>query len=254
MIAVRALPGAPYYTGNNDEIVNAAKRDLDIYKSAGVDAIVLENDWDLPYIKPPLPDEALLLMERIAHIVRQRFDGPIGIQLLEAANEDALTIAANANLDFVRVEAYIFAHVGSAGIIEGCAGKLHRLRSQRGVEHIRLFADLKKKHCSHALTADLSIVDELHQAEFFAASGTIITGKATGIEPDLLELKQVKAEAKKPVLIGSGMTSENIGKFYPHADGFIVGSDFRTDGRFLANTESDRVQRFVQSFRRAKMA
>jgi len=36
-----------------------------------------------------------------------------------------------------------------------------------------VFGDVKKKHCSHALTGDLDIVDELKQAEFFLVDGSL---------------------------------------------------------------------------------
>ena len=130
MIAVRPLPGSPGYRGDDDTIVTAALSDLQQYAEAGVDAIVLENSHDLPYIKPPLPEAAVELMKRLAREVRQRFAGPVGIQMLEAANETALEIAHEADLDFLRVEGYVFAHVGGAGIIEGCAGKLLRKRQE----------------------------------------------------------------------------------------------------------------------------
>jgi len=39
MIAVRALPGAPLYDGDDDRIVSQAISDLEIYKSAGVDSV-----------------------------------------------------------------------------------------------------------------------------------------------------------------------------------------------------------------------
>src|SRR5207253_7779084 len=193
------------------------------YVDAGVDAIVLENSHDVPYIRPPLPAGAIKVMREIALEARSRFSGPIGIQMLEAANVTALEIAAAARLGFVRVEGFVFAHVGGAGIIEGCAGKLLRRRQQLGGEGIRIFADVKKKHCSHALTGDLDIVDELKQAEFFLADGVIITGARTTEPPDTVELRRVKRAAQVPVVIGSGMTAQNIGRHYPLADGFIVG-------------------------------
>src|SRR5437879_10935224 len=154
MIAVLPLPGSPRYGGNDKRITAQALSDLRHYMDAGADAVVLENSHDLPYIKPPLPEPAVSLMTEIANEVRSRFPGPIGIQLLEAANETALEIAHAADLDFVRVEGYVFAHVGGAGLIEGCAGKLLRHRKQLACEHIRIFADVKKKHCTHALTVD----------------------------------------------------------------------------------------------------
>src|SRR5207245_6156939 len=151
------------------------------------------------------------------------------IQMLEAANETALEVAHPAGLDFLRVEGYVSAHVGGAGLIEGCAGQLLRRRKELGCEHIKVFADVKKKHCSHALTGDLDILDEVKQAEFFLVDGVIVTGARTAEPPDLAELRRVKKAAQVPVVIGSGMTPGNIKTYYPLAEGFIVGSAFRKD-------------------------
>jgi len=131
MIAVLPLPGAPRYGGDDEQIVAQAISDLEHYVEAGADAIVLENSHDLPYVKPPLPARAVKVMKRVAAEVRRRFAGPVGIQMLEAANETALEIAHEADLDFLRVEGYVFAHVGGAGLIEGCAGRLLRQRRER---------------------------------------------------------------------------------------------------------------------------
>ena len=214
-----------------------------------MDAILLENSHDLPYIKPPLPEAAVEVMEKLARAVRPRFDGPIGIQMLEAANETALQIAHQADLDFLRVEGYVFAHVGGAGIIEGCAGQLVRRRKELECEHIRIFGDVKKKHCSHALTGDLDILDEIRQAEFFLVDGVIVTGPRTTEPPDVAELQRVMETAHVPVIIGSGMTPENIERYYPYADGFIVGSTFRNEGRFLGELDTNRLGTFMEIFR-----
>jgi uncharacterized protein len=50
------------------------------------------------------------------------------------------------------------------------------------------------------------------------------------------------------VIIGSGMTAENITEYLPLADGFIVGSYFRKDGRFLETLEPERLGRFMELF------
>jgi len=250
MIAVRALPGAPLYRGDDEWVVKKALEDLDVYKRFDVDSIILENDFDVPYIRPPLPQKAIDLMLKIAKKVRKEFNKPVGIQMLKAANETSLAIAAKANLDYIRVEGYIFAHVGSTGIVEGCAGELLRLRKKLGVEHIKVFGDIKKKHSSHSLTIDLDIVDELKQAEFDQIDGVIVTGSMTGVEPDIKELARVKKAASVPVLIGSGMTKENIKNYLPYADGFIVGSTFRKDGKFLEETAPKRVNGFMKEFKK----
>jgi predicted TIM-barrel enzyme len=111
-----------------------------------------------------------------------------------------------------------------------------------------VFADVKKKHGSHSLTIDLDIKDEIRQAEFFLVDGVIVTSQFTGIHPDKNDLIKAKSATKLPVLIGSGMTAENIQDYLPIADGFIVGSYFRKDGKFLEKLEPKRLDQFMQVF------
>jgi len=252
MVAVLPLPGSPLYDGDDQRVLDQALADLQVYKNAGVDSILFENDHDLPYIQPPLDDKGVALMTRIVREARRRFEKPIGIQMLEAANITSLEIAAAADLDYIRVEAFVFAHVGGSGVINGSAGKILRRRKELGAEDIKVFADVKKKHGSHSLTIDLDIRDEIMQAEFFLADGVIVTSQFTGINPDKDDLVKAKRATRLPVLIGSGMTAENIHEYLPLADGFIVGSYFRRDGKFLEVLEPERLSTFMDAFRSAR--
>ena len=252
MIGLKPLPGSPGYGGSESAIIEQALADLQVYADAGVDALLIENSGDVPYIKPPLDVVDVELVRHVCSLVRMRFNGPVGLQLLEAANEQALRVAAAADLDFIRCEGYVFAHIGGAGLIEGCAGKLLRLRSQMNAGGIKVFADVRKKHCSHALTGDLPITEHVRQAEFFRTDGVVVTGPRTGAEPDIADLESVAGATTLPRLIGSGMTAGNIERYFPHADGFIVGSTFREGGKFLANLQKDRLEAFMDAFRRLK--
>ena len=204
MIAVLPLPGSPLYNGDDQKVIDQALADLDIYKKAGVDSILFENDHDLPYIQPPLDEKGIVLMTKVVNEARERFDGPIGIQMLEAANITSLEIAAEADLDYIRVEAFVFAHVGGSGIINGSAGKIVRRRKELRAEHIRVFADVKKKHGSHSLTIDLDIRDEIMQAEFFLADGVIVTSQFTGVNPDKNDLIRRKVQQNCPCSLVRG--------------------------------------------------
>ena len=137
-------------------------------------------------------------------------------------------------------------------MIEGCAGKLLRRRKELGCEQIKIFGDVKKKHCSHALTGDLDILDEIKQAEFFLVDGVIVTGARTTEPPSLTELRRVKKHAHVPVLIGSGMTPQNIRSYFKLADGLIVGSTFREEGKFLEQLDRKRLDAFMKVFRGLK--
>jgi membrane complex biogenesis BtpA family protein len=254
MIAVFPLPGSPLYEGDDQNVMDRALADLEVYQKAGVDSILFENDHDLPYIQPPLDEKGILLMTKIVKEARKRFEGPIGIQMLEAANITSLEIAAEADLDYIRVEAFVFAHVGGSGIIHGSAGKILRRRKELKAEHVKVFADVKKKHGSHSLTIDLDIKDEIMQAEFFLADGVIVTSQFTGINPDQNDLIKARSATKLPVLIGSGMSAENIQEYLPLADGFIVGSYFRKGGKFLETLDPERLHRFMNVFVSARKA
>lgn len=254
MIAVQPLPGSPGYDGNDRHIVDQALSDLEYYNNVGVDSVFLENDFDVPYVKEEdLDTDGINLMVDIAKEIRRRFAKPIGIQILEAANLTSLKIANAADLDFIRVEGYVYAHIGGAGLIEGSAGKILRLRKKLQAENIRVFADVKKKHAAHAITADLDIADVVKQSAIFKADGVIVTSKFTGLSPEQNDLITANGATTLPVIVGSGMTKENITDCLPIADGFIVGSTFRKEGKFLEQLDPKRLEEFMKVFMKARV-
>lgn len=47
------------------------------------------------------------------------------------------------------------------------------------------------------------------------------------------------------MILGSGITADNITAFYADADGFIVGSPFKVDGDWSNTIDPSRVERFM---------
>lgn len=76
MIALRALPGSPLYDGDDQKIIDQALQDLEMYKKYKVDSVMIENDFDIPYVKPPIDLEAIDLVKKIAREMRNKFDRP----------------------------------------------------------------------------------------------------------------------------------------------------------------------------------
>jgi predicted TIM-barrel enzyme len=48
-----------------------------------------------------------------------------------------------------------------------------------------------------------------------------------------------------PVYLGSGVTAGNLATYYKSADGFIVGSEFKTGGHWANAVDPRRVRRFI---------
>lgn len=248
MIHVGALPGTPRYAGDLHAVVARAHDEACTLKNAGVDAVLIENMHDVPYLKGGVGPEITAAMAVVGNAVRQ-VGLPTGVQVLAAANREAMAVALAARLDFVRVEGFVFGHVADEGYVDACAGELLRYRRAIGAEHVVVLADVKKKHCSHALTGDVDIAETARAAAFCGCEGVIVTGMSTGVAADPDEVRHVKAATSLPVLVGSGITLENVARYMPHCDGVIVGSHFKADGRWDNPVFAPRVQAFMAHLR-----
>lgn len=245
MIHVDPLPGTPKGQGSMAEIIAKARAEAILYKEMGIDVLAIENMHDIPYLNRKVGPEIVAAMTTVGYEVKNATGLRCGIQILAGANHAALGAALAAGLDFIRAEGFVFAHIADEGFIDGCAGELLRYRKQIGAEHIHIFTDIKKKHSSHALTADVDIAETAHAAEFFLSDGVIVTGVSTGTEASLEELQQVKDAVNIPVLVGSGVTINNVEKYLGIADALIIGSYFKYDGHWTNGVEASRVSRFM---------
>lgn len=252
MIHVDALPGTPKYKGDVESIINSAMKEAMIYKNSGIDAIAIENMHDIPYLKRNVGPEIISLMSIIGREVKKVSQLPCGIQILAGANKDALAAAHSAGMDFIRAEGFVFAHVADEGIMESDAGELLRYRKQIGAENILIFTDIKKKHSSHSITSDVDIVETAKAAEFFLSDGVVLTGTSTGKETDIDELIKVRDAVDIPVLIGSGLTADNIEKYFPVADAFIIGSYFKHSGDWKNKVDADRVKALMDKINKLR--
>ena len=246
MIHVGALPGTPASSRGLREIEARALRDATIYRDAGVHGCLLENMHDTPYLRGGVGPEIVAAMAVIARSVKDATRLPCGVQILAAANREALAVALAAGLDFIRAEGFSFAHVADEGLIQSSAAELLRYRRAIGAERVQIWADVKKKHSSHAITADVGIGETAHAVEFMRGDAVIVTGAVTGDAPRPEDVREVKRATTLPVFLGSGVTAANLDEFIGEADGFIVGSDFKVGGRWSGPVDPKRVKRFMK--------
>ncbi|MBX9695037.1 MAG: BtpA/SgcQ family protein [Cyanobacteria bacterium] len=240
------LPGAAGFRGGVSDIVHDAIVEARKYIEGGFDALILENTHDTPYLKGHVRPETTAAMSVVANEIKNACKVPIGVQLLAGANLEALAVALAADLDFIRVEGFVYAHIGDEGIHESCAGELIRKRFELNAERIKIFADCKKKHSSHAITSDISLEETVRDAEYFRADGVVVTGIRTGAAPDAAEVRAAKEAVGIPVLVGSGVTGENLSEFLPWADAIIIGSSVKFDGLWQNPVDPDRCRKLVE--------
>lgn len=249
VIHVGALPGTPRASLSVAELVQQAKQEARVYRECGVDGVIIENMHDVPYLKGQVGPEIVAAMAIVASEVKNECRLPVGVQILAGANIEAMAVAHAAGLDFIRAEGYAYAHVADEGLIEASAAKLLRYRKLIDAEHVQVWTDVKKKHSAHAITADVSLGQTAETVEFMGADCVIVTGSVTGEAPKVTDVQEAKSHCHLPVFLGSGISVENIEKFYGEADGFIIGSAFKIDGLWANTIDPHRVTQFVHRLR-----
>ncbi|MBS1989554.1 MAG: BtpA/SgcQ family protein [Cyanobacteria bacterium SZAS LIN-3] len=246
-VHVPALPGADAYGFDMEQVIKQTLADARLYAEAGFDALIVENMHDVPYLRGYVAPETVAAMSVVAQAVKGAVKIPIGVQLLAAANIESLAVAVAADLDFIRVEGFVFAHIGDEGLHQASAPDLVRRRAALKATKVKIFADIKKKHSSHAITADVDLAETAHTAEFFKADGVIVSGLRTAAAPLESEVEEVAAAVKIPTLVGSGVTPENIAAFSRHARGLIIGSYAKLDGHWANACDPRRLEALVKA-------
>lgn len=249
MVHLDALPGTPTYSGNFQKIVDKAVEEAKLYQCHNLDGILIENMHDVPYIQDKsLGPEIISSMTRIATEIKKVLNPgtPCGVQVLACGNKHALAISKACDLQFIRAEGFVFGHVADEGYTDACAGQLLRYRKQIDAEDVLVFTDLKKKHSSHSITADTSLLETAHAAEFFMTDGIVLTGTATGHAADTKDLNNLCGKVKVPLLIGSGVTKDNLAG-YSNAEALIIGSYFKRGGNWENQLDEQRIEELMKS-------
>lgn len=252
MVHLWPMPGAPGYTGYGVQaIIENAVRDARALEAGGADGMIVENMWDIPFrAGANIPPESVAVHAVVADAVRRAVGLPMGINLVHNGGVALLGIALASGATFVRVCMFTGAGVWDAGSWdEGCAADLMRRRKDLGAEHIKIIADVDKKHSVRFPGIDLAT--HIEWTRFFGADALIVSGRMTGDAPDIEKVREAKAlSGDRPLLIGSGADASNIGAFMEAADGVIVGSSVKLGGRVENAVDVDRVRELVAAARR----
>ena len=251
MVHCWPMPGAPGYTGYGVEtVVEHALADARALAEGGVDGLVVENMWDVPFrAGPRVAPESVAAHAVVARAVGEAVDLPLGVNLVHNGGTALLGIAIAAGASFMRVCMFTGAGVWDAGQWdEGCAADLMRRRKELDAEHVKIFADVDKKHSVRFPGIDLAT--HVEWTRYFGADALVVSGRMTGDAPDLEKVREAKARAgDRPLLVGSGADERNVAAFLDVADGVIVGTSLKRDGDCANPVDPERVRRFVAAAR-----
>ncbi|HZT42084.1 MAG TPA: BtpA/SgcQ family protein [Chthonomonadaceae bacterium] len=250
MVHLPPLPGSPRDTGQGMEaILSRAVADAKALQAGGANAVLVENFFDVPFAKDAVPPHTIVAMTRAVQTVREAVSVPIGVNVLRNDARAALAIAHICGAQFVRVNVYVGAAVTDQGLIEGAARTAILYRKELGAD-VALWADVFVKHAAQLGTTTLE--DAARDAvERGLADALIVSGAATGFPTPAEDVKRVKAAAPMvPVLVGSGFSIESAPALLAYADGAIVGTSLKRNGRVEEPVDAERVRMLRDTMRK----
>ena len=236
MIHLSPLPGTYAYTGEGlGRITEKARRDLDVLQSGGVDAVIVENFGDAPFAKYAAK-ETVAMMTVVVNDIVHAARVPVGVNVLRNDGIAALCIAAATGAEFVRVNVFCGVAFTDQGMVEGNAHELLDLRKRLGYD-VKILADVHVKHAAHLTTIEEAALD----ADRNGPDALIVSGIGTGKRTPPENLAKVKQMTDLPVFVGSGVRIDNLSTYHA-ADGFIVGTILKEDGKIDAPIKPEGVR------------
>lgn len=254
MVHLPPLPGAPRFDGNRERLHAVARRDAAALAEGGVDAVMLENFGDAPFYPSDVPRHTVAEMTALAGTVSDATGGlPLGVNVLRNDAASALSVAAAAEGDFVRVNVHTGARVADQGILEGQAHETMRLREQLDTD-VAVLADVDVKHSAPLADAAYEAESLAENAERGLADGIVVSGARTGRPTDLGDVQEAvdrrdQLGTETPVFVGSGVTRDTVGDVLDIADGAIVGTAFKDDGETENAVDPERVTAVMDAAR-----
>lgn len=258
-----------FYGYLRDRMLNEAA----IYTRHGLGAMMLENVGGPYFLRDDTPAVMIAVMRRLAAELRAAYpQKPLGIQILAFGDNLGLEIAVAEDLDFVRGESLLFQGWRPEGPTpnRGNLARFYWRREQLLAARPRpgrvplLLVDILKKHT----VFPRELADEqtwLENISFQKLEGVIVTGAHTGRPPDEAVLEQARGAVDQaaallarlsesvcggiPLLVGSGISADNLAMVQRHANGALVGTAFKRHAHWECALDEDRVARFMQAWR-----
>ena len=248
VVHLKPLPGSPRWKGNLEGLLDFAVADARAYEHGGADAVFIENFGDVPFTKASVSAETIAAMTAAGCAIRTAVKLPIGFNVLRNDARAALALCTVCGGDFIRVNVHSGAMLTDQGLIEGDAYNTLRYREQLR-SRAQIFADV---HVKHAVPlGNQSLEDSARDtAERGLADALIVSGVGTGQAADMDDVERVRrACPKTKLLLGSGVTVANVKDYLHFADGVIVGSSLKRDGKLANPVDAKRVAALAKAMR-----
>lgn len=251
MCHLQAMPGDPYYDRDRGMawVIEKAKEDVTALQEGGVDAIMFSNEYSLPYLTK-VRTETVAAMARIIGELQPLISIPYGVNCLWDPIA-SLDLAAATDAKFVR-EIFTGVYASDFGLWNTNCGEVVRHQREIGAENVKLLFNIVPE--AAAYLGERSIESIAKTTVFNCRPDALCVSGATAgsaTDPDILR-RAKSAAGETPIFANTGCRVDTIQHLLQIADGAVVGTTFKYDGKFENQTDVHRVREFmdkVKSFR-----
>jgi membrane complex biogenesis BtpA family protein len=243
MCHLQALPGDPGYDakGGMAKVIDMARADLLALQQGGVDAVMFSNEFSLPYLTRVKP-ETTAAMARIIGELMAEITVPFGVNVLWDPMA-SIDLAAATGAKFIR-EIISGVYASDFGLWNTDVGETIR-HKMRLAPDLRLLFNIVPEAASYLGNRDIA---DIARSTVFnnRPDALCVSGLTAGAEADTAVLGSVKkAVPDTIVLCNTGCRIDNVERQLSVADGAVVGSTFKIDGKFENVVDPARVKAFM---------
>jgi len=254
MCHLQALPGDPYYdkAKGMDYVVEMARKDLRALQNGGVDAVMFSNEFSLPYLTD-VRTETVAAMARIIGELKSEIQIPYGVNVLWDAKR-SLDLAAATGAQFVR-EIFTGVYGSDFGLWNTNVGDTVRHKHAIGADDVKLLFNIVPESAKYIVQRDIR---EIAVSTVFVGKpdALCVSGLTAGAPTDAQALRVVKeAVPSTVVLANTGVNAKNYEEQLSIADGAVMGTAFKVDGKFENPVDEARVRDLmgkIKAFRSGK--
>jgi len=249
MCHMPAMPGDPGFdaAGGMDKVYEHTYRELHSLQDGGVDAVMFSNEFSLPYLTD-VHVETVAAMARVIGQLMPLIKVPFGVNVLWDPYK-SIDLAMATGAKFVR-EIFTGVYASDFGLWNTNCGDVVRHQHAIGAQNVKLLFNIVPEAAKYV--AERNIADIARSTVFNNHPDALcVSGLTAGTETDSAVLKKVKSTVPDTVVLANtGCRIDNIEKQLAIADGAVVGTTFKADGKFENMVDPLRTRAFMDTVKR----
>jgi len=244
MLHLMAMPTDPKFDpeGGLEKVIKRAKHDLNALQEGGIDGILFCNEFSIPYTEN-VRTVTVACMSRIIGELLSEIKVPFGVDVA-ADPYKTFDLAAAVGANFVR-ETLSGAYAGDYGMQSVQQGEVERHRIAVGCKDVYTLATLVPEGAKQL--AERPIEEVARSITFSINPGALLVyGVTAGCSVDDTLIARAKKAVDTPIFASNGVKAQTVADTLSIADGCVVGTWLKVDGKFYNEVDSNRVKQLMK--------